>query len=213
MALDIIGPSFGRTGTNSLRLALIQLGFGPCHHMFEVRENLDAQLPYWERVARGETVEWDTVFAGYRAQVDWPGSRVWRALVDHYPQAKVILSTRSAESWYRSFSKTILPFIRDRESFEDSRYRRIAEMCAVLIDKGVFDGRMDDPTHAQAVFAAHEAEVKATVPANRLLVFNPREGWAPLCAFLGVPVPDEPYPVSNTTEDFQARSAAASREA
>ncbi|MEL6337045.1 MAG: sulfotransferase family protein [Pseudomonadota bacterium] len=209
MALEIIGPGFGRTGTNSLRLALTQLGFGPCHHMFEVRENHETQLPYWEAVVRGESVDWETVFRGYRAQVDWPGSRAWRALIAAYPKAKVILSTRSAESWYRSFSKTILPFIRDRDALDDPRYRGIAEMCAGLIDEGVFDGRMEDPAHAMAVFDAHEAAVKAAVPEDRLLVFDARQGWAPLCAFLGVAVPDEPYPMTNTSQDFQARTAAA----
>jgi hypothetical protein len=78
MALDIIGPGFGRTGTHSLKLALEHLGFGPCHHMFEVRDH-PKQLPAWESVTRGEQVDWDKVFQGYRAQVDWPGARLARA--------------------------------------------------------------------------------------------------------------------------------------
>jgi hypothetical protein len=91
MPLEIIGPGFGRTGTNSLKLALEHLGFGPCHHMFEVRDNPEL-LPDWQAAARGEPVDWDKVFRGYRSQVDWPGARYWRELVRHFPHAKVTLS-------------------------------------------------------------------------------------------------------------------------
>ena len=105
-----IGPGFGRTGTNSLKLALEQLGFGPCHHMFEVRDHPE-QLPNWEAAARGETVDWDVVFRGYRSQVDWPGARYWRELAQHYSKAKVILSVRDPDSWFDSVQATIAPFV------------------------------------------------------------------------------------------------------
>jgi hypothetical protein len=87
MALEIIGAGFGRTGTNSLKIALEFLGFGPCHHMFEVRDNPEL-LPDWQRAAMGERVDWDQVFRGYRSQVDWPGARYWRELTEHFPNAK-----------------------------------------------------------------------------------------------------------------------------
>ena len=87
MALEVIGAGFGRTGTNSLKLALERLGFGPCHHMFEVRDN-PQQLPAWEAAARGEAVDWDAVFDGYRSQVDWPGAAYWRQLSAYYPQSQ-----------------------------------------------------------------------------------------------------------------------------
>ena len=88
MSLEVVGPGFGRTGTNSLKLALEHLGFGPCHHMFEVRDNPE-RLADWEAAALGEAVDWDEVFRGYRSQVDWPGARYWRELTQHFPGAKV----------------------------------------------------------------------------------------------------------------------------
>ena len=88
MALEIIGAGFGRTGTNSLKIALEHLGFGPCHHMFEVRDNPE-RLPDWQAAADGRTVDWHHVFRDYRSQVDWPGARYWRELLDAFPDAKV----------------------------------------------------------------------------------------------------------------------------
>ena len=110
MALKIIGPGFGRTGTKSLKIALDQLGFGPCHHMHEVRDNPE-QLPAWENAARGGRCDWEAMFSGYVAQVDWPGARYWRELAARYDEAKVILTVRDPELWYDSMSKTIIPLI------------------------------------------------------------------------------------------------------
>ena len=100
MALDIIGPGFGRTGTSSMKIALEHLGLGPAHHMFEVTDHYEQQVPFWEAATRGEAVDWDAVFAGYRSQVDWPGAQFWRELMGHYPDAKVILiGTGSELQW------------------------------------------------------------------------------------------------------------------
>ena len=123
MALEIIGPGFGRTGTHSLKIALEQLGFGPCHHMFEVRDHPE-QLPAWQAVARGEQVDWDQVFRGYRAQADWPGARVWRELARHWPEAKVILTVRDPDEWFDSVQATIAPFLAPRGAHSSTARRR-----------------------------------------------------------------------------------------
>ncbi len=127
MPLKIIGPGFGRTGTNSLKLALEHLGFGPCHHMFEVRDNPEL-LADWEAAARGEPVDWDKVFRGYRSQVDWPGARYWRELAQHFPEAKVILSVRDPDAWFDSVQATIAPFIAARGKHPSPHVNAIAEM-------------------------------------------------------------------------------------
>ena len=115
MALEIIGPGFGRTGTHSLKIALEQLGFGPCHHMFEVRDHPSSCRPGrpWHAAS---AVDWDEVFRGYRAQVDWPGARVWRELARHWPEAKVILTVRDPDAWFDSVQATIAPFLAARGS-------------------------------------------------------------------------------------------------
>lgn len=155
MALEVIGAGFGRTGTNSLRLALERLGFGPCHHMFEVRDNPE-QLPAWEAVVRGETPDWDSMFKGYRSQVDWPGAAYWRQLADHYPKAKVILSVRDPGSWFDSVQATIGPFMTAMRGRHGSEHlNAIAEMCARFIVQDIFDDRLDDRDYAIAVFEAH----------------------------------------------------------
>ncbi len=201
MSLQVIGPGFGRTGSYSLKIALEHLGFGPAHHMFEVRDN-PKLLPDWEAIARGDAVNWDHVFAGYRAQVDWPGARVWAELAARYPAAKVVLTVRDAEDWYRSVEQTILRFMAGRGQHGNDHINAVAEMAHRLIVQGVFDGRLDDRKHAISVFNAHIAKVKATIPAERLLVFDVAEGWEPLCRFLGVPVPSVSFPRLNSTRQF-----------
>ena len=207
MVLQVIGAGFGRTGTNSLKLALEQLGFAPCHHMFEVRDNPE-QFPFWEAAARGELPDWDQVFANYAAQVDWPGARFWRELAEHFPAAKVILSVRPAEAWFDSFQATIAPFLRAPSVHEDPERQARARMVHELIGRQIFGGRVDDRAHAISVFRDHNAEVQRTIAPERLLTYQVSEGWQPLCKFLGVPVPDTPFPHTNSTEAFRARFSA-----
>jgi hypothetical protein len=201
MALEIIGPGFGRTGTNSLQLALEQLGFGPCHHMHEVGAH-PGLLTAWDAVSRGQPGDWDTMFAGYRSQVDWPGAAVWRDLVDYYPKAKVVLTVRDPDAWYDSMEKTIIPFMATHRDNPDLHGRAIADMTQRHINQRVFGGRITDRAHAIAMFHANTENVKAAVAPERLLVFDVKEGWEPLCAFLGVPVPDTPFPRVNSTQQF-----------
>jgi hypothetical protein len=201
MPLEIIGPGFGRTGTSSLKIALEHLGFGPCHHMFEVRDNPDL-LPDWEAAARGESVDWDKVFSRYRSQVDWPGARYWRELVRHFPEAKVILTVRDPDAWFDSVQATITPFIAARGTHPSPHVNAIAEMAYRTIVAPVFQDRLSDRDHATRVFREHIAEVQAEIPAHRLLTFDLREGWPPLCNFLGVEVPDIPFPKTNSPKEF-----------
>ena len=199
MGLRVIGAGFGRTGTLSLKLALEQLGFGPCHHMEEVLRN-PAQLPFWQDAAAGRPVDWDAVFAGYEAMVDWPGCHYWRALAAHWPVAKVIVSVRPEEAWWDSFSATIGTLLGMRAQIPVPHIRATLEMGAAVIGQ-----TFDPPTDREAALAAYRqrtADVRAALPAGRVLVFDVAEGWAPLCAFLGVAIPDAPFPRTNSTEEF-----------
>ena len=202
MALRIVGAAFGRTGTNSLKLALERLGFGPCHHMYEVRDRPE-QLPYWQAAARGEPPDWDDVFADYRACVDWPSARYWREIAAHYPDAKVLLTLRDAESWFASVHATIYPVIESWPAREPGHFRDTMEMAAEIIVAQTFGGRLDDRDHALAVYRAHGEAVRRTIAPERLLAYDVSEGWEPLCAFLEVPVPDEAFPRTNTSAQFR----------
>ena len=201
MALDIIGAGFGRTGTSSLKIALEHLGFGPTHHMFEIRDNPHL-LPPWQAAARSETIDWDVAFAGYRSQVDWPGARFWKELADYYPDARVILTVRDPDQWFDSVQATIAPFVAGRGQHGADHPNAIATMAHQLIAKAIFDDRLDERAHATQVFRDHVATVQATIPPQRLLTFDVREGWGPLCGFLGCPVPDITFPRLNSSRQF-----------
>jgi len=213
MVLQVIGVGFGRTGTNSLKQALETLGFGPCHHMFEIRENPE-QIPYWSAAARGEIPDWDDVFVNYQSAVDWPSVRYWREITSHYPEAKIVLSVRDRENWFESVHKTIYPAMCERENIGPGDRRDMLDMAYETVVEQTFGGRMDDQNHAISIFDAHIKEVQGSFDAERLLTYEISEGWQPLCEFLGVPIPDIPMHRTNTTKEFNERkpgSAAASK--
>jgi hypothetical protein len=208
MPLKVIGAGFGRTGTLSLKVALEQLGFAKCYHMTEAFAKPD-HVKLWDAAVRGATVDWEALFQGYQATVDWPGCSFYQEYRRLYPEARVILTVRDPERWYDSVRQTIypmkppfpawiLPFL--------PRLRSFLGLTKRLIWEGVFRGRFDDRAHAIEVFNRHIEEVKRVVPKDRLLVYEVSEGWGPLCSFLGVPVPEnQPFPHLNDVAEFQAR--------
>ena len=202
MTLQIIGSGFGRTGTKSLKAALERLGFGPCHHMHEIAENPDKVAP-WQTLAVGGAVDWEAAFEGYRSQVDWPGASAWRDLAQAFPEAKVIHTIRPEEKWIASFDRTIGKLMANYQDMPLPQHiRDILDACGVLIGENTFGGPVSDSALALAAYRRQTAEVTAALPADRLLVFDVAQGWAPLCAFLGVDEPDEPFPHQNLRADF-----------
>lgn len=204
MSLKVIGAGFGRTGTRSLKEALEMLGFAPCHHMVEVFTHPE-QVQFWDRVALKQPYDWNEVFANYQSSCDWPSCNFYKELADYYPDAKVILSLRDPKSWYKSVSNTIMPAMKKPGGPGSPALPGV--FAPLLIGEGNFGNDFSE-AHMIDVYERHNAEVKRTIPANRLLVFEAKEGWEPLCKFLGVKVPDAPYPNMNTTEEFQERRRA-----
>ena len=194
MALQVIGAGYGRTGTASLKLALEKLGFGPCYHMTEVLPHPE-RVEQWTQVARGNA-DWDSIFSSYQACVDFPACTYYEQLATHYPDAKVILTTRDPSKWYDSLVETIMK----PKLLNVMQGTPISEM----VDQNVwsqFDGRLDDREHMMRRFDEHHAQVKSRIPKNRLLVFEAKMGWGPLCSFLEVAVPEEPYPHVNSKQE------------
>jgi hypothetical protein len=204
MTLKVIGAGFGRTGTKSLQDALDLLGVGPCYHMAEVFKN--PQAPEWWSQAADDPdhADWEKIFKGYNATVDWPNATYYRELAEAYPDAKVILTERDPEVWFESTQATIFARMPPGPGAEDPFLRMLGKVVCEL-----FDYRMHDRDHCISVFNAHNARVREVIPAERLLVYEVAQGWGPLCDFLGVPVPPESMPKVNSREEFAARFAAA----
>lgn len=203
MTLRVIGSGFGRTGTMSTKMALEELGFGPCHHMTEVMGN-PAQPAHWKAIAAGETPDWQAVFDGYAAQVDWPGAAVWPATIVAFPEARVVHTERPEEVWWASFSTTIGKFFNMRAQMDlPPPIAAIFADMDILIPQQTFGGRIERD-NAIAAYRANNQAVRDTVPADRLLIFTPSDGWGPLCRFLEMPEPDRPFPRSNARDEFWA---------
>jgi Sulfotransferase domain len=200
MALQVVGAGLGRTGTLSLKVALERLLGAPCYHMFEIVANPDRVMP-WRDAIDGRPVDWDEVMEGYAASVDWPAAAFWRELSGAYPEAIVLLSTRSdSEKWWNSAHATIFS---DRAVPDDPAQAQRFEFARALLGTR-FTANWTDAREAKRAYERHNATVRESVPPGRLVDWQPGDGWKPICAALDLPVPDEPFPHVNTTKDFRA---------
>ncbi|WP_221327559.1 sulfotransferase family protein [Actinoplanes sp. L3-i22] len=199
--MNVIGAGFGRTGTLSLKAALDQLGEGPCAHMLPLMGD-DERCRLFTRAAGGDLSCLDAALDGYRSTVDWPGVFFWQHLVARYPDAKVILTVRDPAEWYASAERTIWAAAQAPTPPGLGAFREMADATNWA---GTFGGRFGERAYAIGVFDRHNAAVRETVPADRLLEYRVGDGWKPLCDFLGHPVPDEPFPRLNDSAAFQER--------
>lgn len=205
MALKIIGAGFGRTATNSLKIALEQLGYNPCHHMHEVRADND-QIKWFNQAADGNSMDWDIVFEQFEAAVDWPASAYYMELAEHYPEAKVILSMRDADKWYDSTRETIYALSTSIPSWLlvlIPRLRRLSKMVNKTVWNGVFAGQFESRERSIGIYNEHIEQVKQVIAPQRLLLHEAKDGWKPLCEFLGKPIPQTPYPRVNESAEIK----------
>ena len=212
--MKLIGAGLPRTGTLSQKVGLEMLGLAPCYHMVNVLGNLD-EAEFWRRALNGEA-PWDQVFDGFQATVDWPGSFFYRELVEFYPDAKVLLSVRDAESWERSMRDTIFGIfygdmlmhdLSNARGRVDAKWRSYIEMMEGMWEQSglIADGAATTSESMQSAMESFNQEVQEHVPGERLLVWSVGDGWEPLCEFLELPVPDTPFPHLNDSKEFAER--------
>jgi hypothetical protein len=203
--MDVIGAGFGRTGTLSLKVALEQLGFGPCMHMIPLLQDPETSALI-RKAAEGDVDSLDVALEGHRATVDWPMAYFWRELANRHPAAKVILTVRDPQKWYDSADRTIHAAANAGRS--GGLDPDVIGMVDATVWDGTFGGRFADREAAIKVFEAHNDQVRREIPAERLLEFEVCQGWEPLCSFLQVPVPETPFPRLNDTATFHENLAA-----
>ena len=203
MTLRVVGAGVGRTGTLSLKGALETLLGGPCYHMTEVFSR-PGDVTVWRDAAAGEAVDWRTVLSDYRATTDFPACLFWRELSELYPDSMVLLSTRAdSQVWWESASQTIFsPAIEAMAADQPDWW----SMWRTL-SRARFTDQVKDEAAARAAYDRHNAEVRASVPAERLIDWQPGDGWAPICQGLGLPMPESPFPHVNTRQEMRARIA------
>ncbi len=199
MSLKVVGSGLGRTGTLSLKRALEMLGFGPCHHMVEVFQRPES-VPLWIEASKGRP-NWDAIFKDFHSAVDYPSCKYWRELAAYYPHARVLHSVRDPVKWFESTQATIFSPISPAHNAPPP----MNEFFGPIFNE--FGDKIADRDFMVGYFKRHTEEVVRTIPKDRLLVYEAGQGWEPLCKFLGVPVPSEPYPLVNTREEFIAGRA------
>jgi hypothetical protein len=209
--MRLIGAGLPRTGTLSQKLALEMLGLAPCYHMVTVLGDLN-QAPMWERAVHGD-VDWNELLGEFESTVDWPGGLFYKEILQAYPEAKVLLSTRDPESWERSMRDTVwavrhggslMRNLSDAQAHVNPAWNGFVSMIDSIVWDATFHN-LDTPEQMIEAFERHNAEVKATVPPEKLLVWEVSDGWEPLCEFLELPVPDMPFPHMNDSVEFVNR--------
>lgn len=198
MTLRIVGAGLGRTGTLSLKSALERLLGGTCYHMREVFGR-PGDIGVWHEAALGRSPDWRAFFDDFTAVVDWPAAPFWREIADAFPEAPVLLSVRDPDDWWRSADRTILEIFRLPVKPGDEGWRAMVDD----LFSRTFTPDFLDPDAAKAAMLRHNDEVRSAVDPARLVEWRPGDGWAPICAALGLPVPDEPFPRTNTTAEFR----------
>jgi hypothetical protein len=201
MGLQVVGAGLGRTGTHSLQLALQQLLGGRCYHMIEVFGRPD-DIAVWHAAVNGNQPDWNEFLADYNATVDWPACSFWREISAANPDAVVLLSSRDTDGWWKSASNTIFA-VGDRPATGDPQFDAQRAMALDMF-VNTFTPGWQDETEAKRAYEAHNADVRASVPADRLIDYHAGDGWEPICERLGLPVPSEPFPHLNTTDEFRA---------
>jgi hypothetical protein len=201
MTLQVVGAGVGRTGTHSLKLALEQLLGAPCYHMLELFEHQE-HAPAWGAAIDGTLTDWDTIFAGYAAAVDWPAAAFWRETSAAYPDAIVLLSVRDPDAWWKSANQTIWEVTR-RGAPPDDAFMHEWHANVVRLLEERFTPGWNDEAEAKRAYLAHNDAVRAETSPDRLVEWRPGDGWAPICNALGLDVPDTPFPHVNTTDEFR----------
>ena len=199
MALKVIGAGLGRNATLSMKFALEILGFGPCHHMTETFADGRRQLPLWLAAAAGKP-DWDAIFDGFQSCTDYPAANFWRELADYYPDAKIVLTTRDPDAWFDSVSETIF----SKQMNDDVKGTPVEAMMKGVVNDFFEGGDITDRAFMTDYYVRRNQEVMDSFPSDRIINFHPKQGWEPLCEFLGVDVPDTPFPRVNSRDEIGA---------
>lgn len=208
--VKVIGAGFGRTGTSSFKEALEILGFGKCYHMREVVPN--GHVDHWMKICDDKEFKFISDMldkSGYRSTSDHPSCLFWQEQLKAYPSAKVVLTTRDPNSWYKSWMNTVANLQTDCDScpfgvrvFMGMQFfGSFGKMTSRVVTDYSFHGDWSKQNMIKC-YCDHVESVKLLCPPEKLLIFDAADGWEPLCAFLGVPVPNRPYPRLNSTDEF-----------
>ena len=207
--MEVIGAGLGRTGTSSFCDAMDILGY-KCHHMKKLLmdpTDKSSKL-FYNTFLNKSAANWDEVYEGYNACADWTAAYFYKDLLARYPNAKVILTERSFEDWYKSMKNTIYTAFRGANKLEPGHPRyEFRELSRKIIVDGYIedDDKFLDVEFMRKYYDDHIKEIKEVVPANQLYCFQLGEGWEGICKFLDKSVPEVPYPKVNSTAQFKER--------
>ena len=216
--MEVLSLGFSRTGTLSMQKALSILGYPDPYHFSSFYDNVkDCDLwvealqakfngkgkPYGEK-------EFDALLGHVGAVTDLPCIAFAKELIELYPEAKVVLVERNVDAWYKSWSTFMRegfnPFLFFLARLDSGFLGKIVAVGYLGCDQrcGGATNLGEALARSKEEYAKHYAFVRSITPRERLLEFDLKDGWGPLCKFLGKPIPDEPFPHLNESKSVQA---------
>ncbi|KAH8873635.1 Cell wall integrity and stress response component 1 [Schistosoma japonicum] len=217
--LVVIGAGLGRTGTNSLKIALELLYKKPCYHLKEIYLHQHSHIAKWieldkklkESPDKIDKALCHKIFKGYIAAIDHPACAYYKELLELYPKSKVVLTVRDPEIWLAGCRSTILPRDIDKPRTWSFQFLRkcigLSQFHELFLIncRRVFGEQMDfsNDTSMLNGFVEWNQNVIQSVPSDRLLKFDISQGWEPLCKFLQLPIPDCPFPHVNEYNELR----------
>ncbi|GAA49897.1 hypothetical protein CSKR_100908 [Clonorchis sinensis] len=196
-----------KTGTSFVKTLLQTLCLQPCLHSSDLSASRTGILSEWvaladesDKLARQKKL--GKLLENYRFAAGFPVVAYLDDLLEMYPSAKFILTVREAEPWLATIRSTSLPRAyknSDRRLVDSTLYvvgfKRLEQLNRRMF-KRLFGPNVDlqDDNQVIQAYIRWNDYVRSVVPENQLLVYRVKDRWEPLCQFLGVPVPDKPFP-------------------
>ncbi|GIJ92711.1 hypothetical protein Asppvi_001989 [Aspergillus pseudoviridinutans] len=217
--MKVLALGYGRTGTRSLRDALLTLGYHHTYHTFDAVYVNPRECKIWLKGLHAKCdgvgkkfgrEEFDQLLGHCQAVADMPAAYFAPELIQAYPDAKVILTIRDIDEWHESVKNTL-------QIADSSLISGILGFTAKILfmpnrwnypmfqklNKVLYDG--DFKKNGRKSFEQHYDHVRSLVPPENLLEYHMKDGWEPLCRFLGKPIPAEPVPYINQREGFNKK--------
>ncbi|XP_068720945.1 uncharacterized protein [Montipora capricornis] len=195
--MKVICAGMGKTGTKSISKALRHLGF----EVFDWEEQIFDFMDHWLDVFQnGAEPDVKHVYQNADAVVDIPGTFFWEEILKAFPDSKVILGERDEDSWVKSMVNqletvdaaksmimcTLSPTMR--------KFYYIGDACVIAL---VGSLNKTSTSVLRKRYRIHNHRVMSIVPQSKLLLFNVKHGWKPLCDFLGCDIPTVAFPHEN----------------
>ena len=195
--MKVICAGLAKTGTKSITKALRHLGY----EVYDWEEQIFYFMDQWIDVFQnGVAPDVKYIYQNADAVVDVPGVFFWEEILEAFPDCKVILSERNEDSWVESWVNQLKALDNTKSVFLkilSPTMRKFSRIGRASV-RALYGSRETTPTYVfRKRYRMHNHRVRSLAPPSKLLLYDVKQGWKPLCDFLGCEVPTVAFPHEN----------------